>query len=142
MQQSIQEKKFTLTREERENFQRIHAFLEPRSEIRLESGKGSLVLDSASLAKLRILIEQAVNDEEEYGPESALSMTQAATWLGVSRPFLVKAFEEGDLSAFKVGEHHYIKFGDLLEYRDRVTSKRRQVLEEMAAEAQELGLGY
>lgn len=65
---------------------------------------------------------------------------QAATVLNVSRPTVVKLIDDGTLPARKVGSHRRILLTDLLAYRDQVVAERRAALEQMAREAEELGL--
>lgn len=60
--------------------------------------------------------------------------------LNVSRPFLIKLLEKGDIDYRKVGTHRRIRLEDLLVYRDQRDAERRRLLGEIASESQELGL--
>jgi excisionase family DNA binding protein len=60
----------------------------------------------------------------------------------VSRPFLVKQLEAGEIPFHKVGRHRRIRFSDLMDYRDRIDREGSEAADELAAQAQELGLGY
>lgn len=71
-----------------------------------------------------------------------LTTQQAADLLGVSRPFLVKQIEEGKLPHRKVGTHRRILFKDLMIYRHASEQDRAKTLDELAAQAQDLDMGY
>ena len=70
-----------------------------------------------------------------------LTTQQAADLLNVSRPFLVKQLEAGDIPFHKVGRHRRIRFSDLMDYRDRIDQEGAAAADELAAQAQALGLG-
>jgi excisionase family DNA binding protein len=76
-------------------------------------------------------------------PENAeLTTVQAADVLNVSRPFLIKLLEENVLPHRKVGKHRRVRLEDVMAYKTRIDRKREKVLDQLAREAQEQGMGY
>ncbi len=71
-----------------------------------------------------------------------LTTVQAADVLHVSRPFLIKLLEEGRIPYRKVGKHRRIRMEDVLAYKTAIDREREDVLDELAAEAQEMNMGY
>jgi excisionase family DNA binding protein len=71
-----------------------------------------------------------------------LTTQQAATVLGVSRPFVIKLIDEGELAYRRVGSHRRITLAEVLAYQERSKVKRFSALEALIEDAQELGMGY
>lgn len=70
-------------------------------------------------------------------PLSAMLTTQeAADYLGISRPTLVRILERGELPMEKPGRHRLVRLQDLVDYQDRARAQRRAALEAMVAEAE------
>jgi hypothetical protein len=55
---------------------------------------------------------------------------------------LNKVLDLGDIHHRKVGRNRRIKFSDLLEYKKQQEVRSKNVLQELADEAQELNMGY
>jgi excisionase family DNA binding protein len=70
------------------------------------------------------------------------STQQAADFLKVSRPFLIKLLETGEITFRKVGKHRRVRFEDLLSFKQRIDEKRLKILAKLAEQAQELDLVY
>ena len=71
---------------------------------------------------------------------SELTTGQAADLLRVSRPYLVKLLEAGDIPYHKVGKHRRVRREDVMNYKNAIDRRREAILDEMVAESQELGL--
>jgi excisionase family DNA binding protein len=96
---------------------------------------------------LRLLVEVLT----EIGQGNAVSIIpihaelttqETADVLNVSRPFLVQLLEKGEMPFHKIGTHRRVRYQDVIEYKKRIDTERRKALDELAAEAQELGMGY
>jgi excisionase family DNA binding protein len=98
---------------------------------------------SAVRLLLDILTQMAEGNAVAIVPHHAeLTTQQAADCLNVSRPHLIKLLERNELPYSKVGTHRRIRYGDLMEYADRLAEKHGRALDELTAQAQEHGMGY
>lgn len=72
----------------------------------------------------------------------ALTTQEAADLLQVSRPHLVELLDDGTISHYKVGTHRRVRIEDVLDYRERRASTRREKLDELTRLSEELEGGY
>ncbi len=72
--------------------------------------------------------------------DSELTTSQAADIINVSRPYLIKLLEAGEIPHYKVGSHRRIRREDIMMYKQKRRRERAAILDELTAEAQDLGL--
>ncbi|MER8383661.1 helix-turn-helix domain-containing protein [Mesorhizobium sp. M1307] len=90
-----------------------------------------------------LLTEMAQGNAVTLFPIHAeLTTQEAADYLNVSRPYLVRLLEEGKVKFHMVGTHRRVKFRDLDAFRKSTEEERQRVMDELAAQAQDLGMGY
>jgi excisionase family DNA binding protein len=69
-----------------------------------------------------------------------MTTTQAAEFLDVSRPFVIKLVQRGELPCRLVGKHRRIPSAAVLDYRKRMFQEARRAADEMAQRSQDAGL--
>lgn len=90
---------------------------------------------------LDILAQMANSNAVQLTPiQAELTTQQAADLLDVSHPYLLTLVATGELPAYTVGGEQRISTADLLTYQRELDAKRLQVLNEMTAYDQALGL--
>jgi excisionase family DNA binding protein len=110
-----------------------------------DAGKEKTIELPAGAVKLlqAILKDMASGRAVTIVPQNAeLTTQQAADFLNVSRPFLVALLEQKKLPFRLVGTHRRVRFEDVLRFKENIDTERHKVLDELAADAQELKMGY
>jgi excisionase family DNA binding protein len=106
------------------------------------AGDDALVVPrEAAVLLARILGFLANGEGVNVIPDTAeLTTQQAAEFLNVSRPYLIKVLESGEIPFRLVGTHRRVRFRDLSEYKSRDDLARRRAADELTQLTQELGL--
>jgi len=102
-------------------------------EVPLPASLATLVvqaLSSIADGKRIVLVEA----DEEVSPE------KAAEFLHVSRPFLIKRLEAGELPFHWVGSHRRILMSDLVAYKRQRRQRSLETLQQMREDAEAMGL--
>jgi excisionase family DNA binding protein len=112
----------------------------PRPRPALDDGRGHRV--ELPEAIFQVLRQVAKTMSQGMGvtiaPNGAMLTTQeAAEFLGVSRPTLVKLLDQGSIPFELRGRHRRVLLRDLVQYQDRRRVQRRQTLADMVHEAED-----
>lgn len=71
--------------------------------------------------------------------DAELTTQQAADFLNVSRPYLIKLLETDQIEYRRVGKHRRIRFDKLVAYKAGDDAERREAADELSRLGQELG---
>jgi excisionase family DNA binding protein len=72
--------------------------------------------------------------------EKQLTTQQAGDLLGMSRPYVIRLLDAGEMPYVLVGKHRRISLRDVLVYAKRRSKARRSALDKMARDAYDAGL--
>lgn len=112
--------------------------------IKLESETGGMPPIELPPASLR-LIGQLLGLMSEGRPftlmpeKQELTTVEAANFLNVSRPFVIKEIEAGRIQHRMVGSHRRILLTDLMDYAKQMNASREAALDELSQLSRELG---
>lgn|GEM_PF-724668 len=94
-----------------------------------EAGREETIeLPAAAVNLLAEILEQmAAGRAVAVAPrEAELTTQQAADFLNVSRPFLIRLLEEKKIPFRKVGTHRRVRFEDVARYKQSIDAERRR----------------
>lgn len=110
---------------------------------KLVSPKGEEILVSESTYQVLRQVIEAIKAGRAItivSHEQELTTQQAADLLNVSRPYLIKLLEQGEIPHIKVGTHRRVRFQDLMQYKEQRDSKRSELLQQLISISEEAGL--
>lgn len=111
--------------------------------VRLDDGDELTLPKAVTPLLIHLLTEMAQGNSVTLIPVHAeLSTQEVANLLNISRPHLVRLLEDNLIPHHKVGTHRRVKFSDVELYKQGFEAQRRAALDELAEQAQDLGMGY
>jgi excisionase family DNA binding protein len=115
--------------------------------IKLTSEDGDLAPVQLPTKALRLIGELlgALSERKAVTVVSAkreMTTVDAAGYLHVSRPFVIREIEAGRLPYRLVGTHRRVQFEDLHAYKLRMLAGQKDALQQLAENANDLGLDY
>lgn len=110
-------------------------------EVLVEHGETSLVLPKPTVRLFAQILAQLAEGRgvSVIPSQTELTTQQAADLLGVSRPYLIRLLESGEIPHHKVGRHRRVALTDLLAYKRFDDAQRRKVADELSGLGRELG---
>lgn len=120
----------------------LEAHRSPSTRLLLGSTEPQITVPTKALALFAEVLDQLAQGREVTVAPTSLSVEEAATFLNVSAAYLLALLDDGKLPHRGTGAHRQVDLGDLLAYKHRDLARRRQILADLTAEAQEMGLDY
>jgi excisionase family DNA binding protein len=93
-----------------------------------------------NLLKEAVQLMQAGHAVSLVSDKQQVSTQRAADILGVSRPYLIKLIECGELPCIMTGSHRRVYLTDVMAYATRRDARRHAALNELARRARDAGL--
>ncbi|BCW85578.1 hypothetical protein NicSoilE8_32510 [Arthrobacter sp. NicSoilE8] len=121
----------------------VDSHTDPRQPVGMTVADGGHLEMPGPAAELmiRILGKMAAGQGVTVIPMNAeLTTQQAADLLNVSRPYLVRLLESGQIEFRKVGTHRRVMAESLYDYKRRALVARKDAADELSALGQEMGL--
>ncbi len=140
---AVREEPIAARKKERRGIEAVAEIAEQAAGLRLVAPDGSEVELPESL---RTVLKQAAHQLLQGSRVSLVALhtllttQQAAELLSVSRPYLIRLLDRGDLPFELVGTHRRIRIEDVLRYRHERSRWRREALRQLSEEADELGI--
>lgn len=130
----------------RESAPKLSRLARGRGAVNVTVGRGAeaekMQLPPAVLEMLSVILDELADGHTvTVAPLDREITTQAAAdLLNVSRPYLIKQLEAGQLPFRKVGTHRRVRLADVLRYRARLEAEAERAYSELVELSQELGL--
>lgn len=132
----------TMSEDEREALARIQTYLNDRSgSVALTDEHERTALPESLQAVLRDAVRELLDGRKiaVIPYDADLTTQEAADLLNVSRQYLVRLLDQGEIPFHTVGTHRRIRYVDLEEYREWRDARRDRLLTQLARDAREQG---
>lgn len=131
--------------DERETLARAAAFLRRQHGQRarlIGLNDETIELPESAFLLLQAVIHQlACDNAVSLVPvQKQLTTQQAADLLNISRPYLIKLLDRGEIPYEMVGSHRRLHFGAVMDYRERRAATEEEALDELLLLDDRLGL--
>lgn len=118
-----------------------HASLHIQGE-RVSVENSEILLPNSTLSLLSKILHEMGNGKnvQILATDAEMTTQEAANFLNVSRPYLVKLLEQRRIPFRLVGSRRRVLLADILHYRELEEADRNRGLDELVSEAQKLGM--
>lgn len=115
-----------------------------KSQVAIELNGESVILPSGAVKGLMQVLKCQIEGKDAYiqPREDELTTQKAADFLNVSRPYLVKLLESGEIPFTKNGSHRRVKYSDLLKFRQEQDRISKLHISKLVASGQQDDMGY
>jgi excisionase family DNA binding protein len=131
---SFSDRRFDPSEVPQQDVERLQRALESKVRPVLITGGGDTVELPQQINDLFLAILNSIERREVVflmHEDEAFTTQSAANFLGVSRQFLARLLDAGNIPFHRVGTHRRVFFKDLLEYRQNRSKVRKEKLDEM-----------
>jgi len=114
------------------------------AQLRVHDGDDQFLIPMAAMKVLaEVLNQMAQGNAFSLVPVGYMLTTQqAADLMNVSRPYLVKLLENGEIPYSKAGRHRRIKHEDLVAYIRKTDAQSKEAMAALTQQGQKLNMGY
>lgn len=138
---------FSVTEMERTRLKQVEHIIVPLtgdpSPLKLMSSDGRTIeLPVPLLHLLQVAVHHLAHGQAITLVPTDQEMTtqQAADLLNLSRPYLIKMLERGDIPYTKTGTHRRVRLSDVMSYKNRRDAIRGEALTQLTQLSQDMGL--
>jgi excisionase family DNA binding protein len=102
--------------------------------------EAELVLPAGAVQLLGTILTEIArgNSVTAVAVQAELTTQQSADLLNVSRPYLIRLLDQGEIPHHKSGSHRRVALKDVLDYKRKADQRREAVLAELANVGHEL----